>query len=74
MVDLVDKKQIICDFLQRCNDYSDQKLTDYKQQVIESESHHLLALLDKMEQWQAYKLFNEHAISELKTDKLDDWF
>lgn len=74
MVDVADKKRIICDFLQRCNAYSDQMLADYKQQMTETDSHQVLELMEKLKQWQTYKVFNEHAISELNSDRLDAWF
>lgn len=73
-MELEAKKQIICDFLDRCNAYSDAKLAQYQQQVDDTDTHQVLELLEKMGQWRTYKSFNQYAISELKTDRLDDWF
>lgn len=68
-----DKKQLISRFLERCNRYADDKLVGYHAALAETEGPEALALTDKISHWTAYRSFNEYAINELATDRLDDW-
>ena len=74
MTDLGEKKQIICDFLQRANAYGDTKLAEYQAELNRAGTTNVLALVKKLEQWRSYQVFNDYALGELKTDRLDDWF
>jgi hypothetical protein len=73
-MDLEQKKTLICQFLSRCNRYADDELARYGAALNTAATDDRPALADKIAQWTAYRAFNEHAIAELKTDRLDDWF
>ncbi len=72
------RKQIVARFLRQCNAYADGKLAEYAaRQATEraaGDPAALAATETKIAQWQSYVAFNEHALSELATDRLDDWF
>lgn len=68
-----EKKRVISDFLRKCNAYADDKLVDYQQRAASASGIEALSLQDKISHWTAYRAFNEHAITELETDTLDDW-
>lgn len=74
MTTLNDKKQLIRQFLQRCNEYADTKLNGYQKALSQSEGPDALTVTDKIAHWTAYRTFNEYTIDELGTDALDDWF
>ena len=75
MITAAEKKQIVREFLTRCNEYSDDMLTRYAQELDSVENGmQRLEIQDKITHWAAYKAFNEYAISELATTELDDWF
>lgn len=69
-----EKKRIVEDFLRRCNDYSDNKLRNYRASLTGADDEQDLAIQDRISHWVAYRAFNEHAIMELKGSELDDWF
>lgn len=69
-----EKKRIVEDFLNRCNDYSDNKLRKYRASLTGADGEQDLAIQDRITHWVAYRAFNEHAIMELKGTELDDWF
>ena len=71
---LSEKKRLIAQFLARCNEYADAKLADYHAQARLETGTEALALADKISHWSAYRAFNAHAIAELETTALDDWF
>jgi len=73
-IDLQDKKLIIIDFLQRCNVYSEQMLEGYEKKLEESSATSASEIQQKIYDWSIYRKFNEHAIGELDTDELDNWF
>jgi predicted dinucleotide-binding enzyme len=73
VVDQQQKKEIIIDFLDKCNAYSDAMLQKYQRQLLD-EGVDAKAIQEKIRDWSAYKAFNDVAIQELKTDELDDWF
>lgn len=74
------QKQIVRRFLSQCNEYADGKLAEYaeRQESIgstgKSEDQEAAGIERKIAQWQSYKAFNEHALGELATDRLDHWF
>ncbi|ORU90426.1 MAG: hypothetical protein A6F71_05520 [Cycloclasticus sp. symbiont of Poecilosclerida sp. M] len=72
-MDLQQKKEIIIDFLKKCNAYGDGMLDKYQRQLSEVNAN-TGALKDKMRDWDTHKTFNQVAIDELKTNELDDWF
>jgi len=74
MAEVSEKKQIICDFLLRANAYGDTKLAEYQAELNRAGTTHVLELVTKLEQWHSYQAFNEYALNELETDRLDDWF
>ena len=69
-----EKKRIVEEFLNRCNDYSRDMLVKYRKSLNTADAEEELALQDKITHWVAYLAFNEHAIMELKGTELDDWF
>jgi predicted DNA binding CopG/RHH family protein len=71
-ISLADKKQIITEFLQQCNGYSDAMLKKYEQQLTDEQTKK--SAPQKIHDWTVYKNFNEYAIKELKGTDLDDWF
>ena len=68
------KKQLVADFLSRCNKYADEKLAAYQAQLAALSGVDALAVAEKISHWAAYRAFNEHAIRELETNILDSWF
>jgi len=71
-ISLADKKQIITEFLQQCNGYSDAMLEKYEQQLTDEQTKY--SAPQKIHDWTVYKNFNEYAIKELNGTDLDDWF
>ena len=71
---LNEKKQLVARFLTRCNEYADAKIDEYHARARTQDAEEALALADKIGHWSAYKAFNQHAIAELETAALDDWF
>lgn len=69
---LADKKSIIIDFLQQCNNYSDGMLKKYEGQLAEEEMK--TSAPQKIHDWTVYRDFNNYAINELNGTELDDWF
>ncbi len=72
-MDIVERKSIVARFLRQCNAYADGKLAEYAARAPASGTEET-ARLEKIAQWQSYKAFNEHALGELETDRLDHWF
>ena len=62
------KKQIVINFLEKCNTYSQDQILILERSDKAHESN------KKIEKWQSYIEFNKHAIHELKSTKLDSWF
>ena len=73
-MDLAAKKAVVADFLVKCNRYADAQLERYRAELAVTNGPAALALQDKIGHWTAYRTFNEHALGELETRKLDDWF
>lgn len=73
-IPLGEKKRLVADFLVRCNRYADAKIAEYAGRAAGLEGAEALANSDKLNHWHAYRAFNEHALSELAGDTLDDWF
>ncbi|PCI69556.1 MAG: hypothetical protein COB26_06305 [Piscirickettsiaceae bacterium] len=73
-ISLADKKEIIIDFLTKCNTYSDQMLKKYGAQLEDISDEELLEVNQKIYDWKCYKVFNEYALGELEGAELDDWF
>ena len=72
MTDISEKKTIVTDFLNKCNRYADGMLQKYRDALVsEPDSEEIQR---KILKWQAYREYNEHAIRELQTSELDDWF
>jgi hypothetical protein len=71
---LDEKKALVADFLARCNRYADDKLAEYRTALDGASGPRVLELQDKIGHWTAYRVFNEHAITELRTAALDEWF
>lgn len=73
-----DRKRVVIDFLQRCNDYADAKLREYNTRmsadVGKADSDELMQLADKISHWSAYRAFNDVAVDEIRQGELDDWF
>lgn len=77
-MDINEQKDVVARFLLRCNAYADDMLAGYARKLAAAEHDGLAdeagAIRTKRGQWQSYKAFNEHALAELATDRLDDWF
>lgn len=73
-MDINEQKRIVARFLEQCNVYADDKLADYAARVATADADTAAGMRDKIGRWQTYKEFNEHALDELATDRLDDWF
>jgi len=71
---LEQRKLLVRQFLERCNRYADDMLADYGRRLEGATGTEILALQDKILHWTAYRAFNEHAIAELASDRIDDWF
>jgi len=72
-MDLNERKRLVTRFLERCNEYADRQLAGYRAELEHARGPRALELADKIAHWTAYRAFNEHAIAELATPRLDDW-
>ncbi len=70
---LDDKKALVTKFLEHCNDYAGGQLAGYRAQLEHARGTQALEVADKIAHWSAYRAFNEHAIAELATPRLDAW-
>ena len=68
-VSIQEKKEIIIDFLLKCNSYGEKKLLSYRSSGLNASNCSV-----KIKSWEKYIEFNEHAIRELKDNTLDNWF
>ncbi|HEX6997396.1 MAG TPA: hypothetical protein VF322_04575 [Gammaproteobacteria bacterium] len=71
---LDEKKALVARFLEQCNEYAERKLAAYRAELAGASPRRALEIQDKIGHWTAYRAFNAHAIEELRTSKLDDWF
>ncbi len=71
---VVEKKQIVSDFIRQCNDYADEQIRKYQAQLEQAEGMGALEIETTIHHWKVYQAFNVYAIEELKTDELDSWF
>lgn len=71
---LSEQKSLVADFLAQCNRYADGKLDEYRRRLATASGGQALEIQDKITHWTAYRVFNEHAIAELQSGALDDWF
>ncbi len=72
-MDLDERKRLVIRFLERCNAYADRELAKYRERLGEAHGEEALEIADRIAHWTAYRTFNEHAIGELGTARLDDW-
>lgn len=72
-MDLNEQKAVVVRFLRQCNAYADGKLAEYDRRL-EAAGGHDPSTETKIREWESYKAFNEHALGELATDRLDAWF
>jgi hypothetical protein len=73
-MDTEQQKRVVRRFLEQCNAYADGKLADYANRLAGSDPAAADAIRQKIVRWESYKAFNAHALDELATDRLDDWF
>jgi hypothetical protein len=73
-MDRDERKELIRDFLRKCNNYAEGKLAECSMEAAASTGMAALRLQDEICHWTAYKAFNEHAITELEDGRLDHWF
>jgi N-dimethylarginine dimethylaminohydrolase len=66
------QKTVVKKFLHQCNEYSHKKINEYKNTYKASDNTKKSE--EKIKQWKNYIQFNEHAIHELNTDRLNHWF
>lgn len=69
-----DKKKIISDFLNKCNDYSDQMVEKYETRLSAAADTEKELLRQKVHDWRSYKDFNLYTVTELEGEVLDEWF
>jgi hypothetical protein len=74
MITLDEKKALVRSFLTQCNRYADAKLAEYRLDLQAADGERTLELTHRIGDWTAYRAFNEHAIAELATERLDAWF
>lgn len=74
MIDVAEKKAVVADFIARCNAYADAMLARHRAELEHASGMTALGIQDKIGHWTAYRAFNEHTLSELATQRLDDWF
>ncbi|HEX6994055.1 MAG TPA: hypothetical protein VF339_07885 [Gammaproteobacteria bacterium] len=70
---LEEKKRVVVRFLERCNGYADREIAARRAELEHARGRRALELADEIAHWAAYRAFNEHAIAELATPRLDDW-
>ncbi len=58
------EKEIVVGFLRQCNDYASKSIARKNER----------GQTQDIEPWQSYIEFNQHAIDEIESGKLDDWF
>jgi hypothetical protein len=71
---LAEKMALVGDFLSRCNQYADDKLAAYREELRAATGVRADELREKIRDWSAYRRFNEHALTELEGRTLDAWF
>lgn len=71
---LTEKKAVVVRFIQKCNEYADDKIARYRGELEQADGMRALGIQDKIGHWTAYRAFNDYTIEELRTDALDDWF
>ena len=74
MTSMTEKKQIISEFINRCNDYADGQIRKYQARLEQADAMEALDVEAKIYHWKVYRAFNVYSIEELKTDELDPWF
>jgi hypothetical protein len=72
-MDIAERKALVARFIERCNEYAESKLEQYKKQLERASAADALAIQDKIGHWTAYRAFNDHTLRELATAELDDW-
>ena len=71
---LTQQKRVVRRFLEQCNTYAAGKLAEYEDRRRTTEDEDSAPIEAKIAQWTSYRDFNAYALSELETDRLDDWF
>ena len=72
---LQEKKSIVMQFLDKCNQYAIDKIKVYESQIVECKRLDMKTnILQKKEKWQTYLEFNLHAKKELQSNVIDSWF
>ena len=74
MTSMTEKKQIISEFINRCNDYADGQIRKYQARLEQADAMEALDVEAKIYHWKVYRAFNVYSIEELKTGELDSWF
>ena len=72
-MNLDEKRRLVIRFLERCNAYADRELEKYRGRLDGARGREALEIADRIAHWTAYRTFNEHAIGELESSRLDDW-
>jgi len=70
---LEEKRRLVIRFLERCNAYADRELAKHRERLDAARGREALEIADRITHWAAYRAFNEHAIGELESSRLDDW-
>lgn len=73
-MNLAQQKSLVRQFLERCNDYADDKIAGYAANLAAADPVESKSLQQKIGEWRSYRRFNEHTIGELASERLDAWF
>jgi len=73
-MDIKEQKELVARFLRQCNASADGKLGEYADSLRGASQALTRETEAKIVRWETYKAFNEHAIDELSTERLDHWF
>ena len=71
---ITEKKKLISEFINRCNDYADGQIRKYQARLEQAGDMETLDIESKIYHWKVYQTFNAYTIEELKTGELDPWF
>jgi hypothetical protein len=73
-MNLKQQKSLVAKFLRQCNAYADGKLDEYADRLTGATPDAARDIETRIAQWRSYRAFNEHALGELATERLDSWF
>lgn len=72
-IDLETRKQVIDEYLRRCNVYAEAKIQHYSQALTHASHEERLMLYEKITRWSTYVTFNTYTLEKLPGTELDEW-